>query len=202
MQPGYNGFDLVLRVVPRLVHIPAQTVIEGQTGFDAERILRIGATVVRPGIQNLKTALGVPARSAEKVIGDVVSGFRSVEIEAAIGRAHVALVDLVVAELTAKLHRVAAVDFRKSFGEVPGVVRLECRQGRASDAEIDERERRQSFVSWRAGRDDSQRACARDEAEIRDLAKARCGLVGDDGRAGEADARLVHGRRPENLRVA
>ena len=95
---------------------------------------------MRPRIQDLKAALRVTAGRAEQVVGNIVARFRAVETEAAVRRADVSLVDLVIAELSAEFHRVPAIDLGETIGEVPRIVRLKCGQRRTADAEIGEPE--------------------------------------------------------------
>src|SRR5436309_644578 len=157
---------------------------------------------MRPGIQNLKTALRVSAGGAQQVIGNIVAGFGSIETETAIGRAYITLIHLVIAELAAKLHGVPAIDFREAIREMPGVVRLKRGERGAADTEIDERERRQAFVARRPGRNDAERANSGDEPEVRDLAEPGRRLVRNHGGASKTEVCLVHGCRPENLGIA
>jgi hypothetical protein len=110
LQAWHDSFDLTLRVVPRHADFPAQAQVQGQVRLDPERVLSKRSAIPAAGIEKLHAALVVILGRADQKIGEVVAGFGSVEGKVAAGRAHIALIDLQVAELAPKLQGVPADD--------------------------------------------------------------------------------------------
>ena len=102
MQPGHNGFNFALRVIPRHTHFPAHTQIESEVRTYLVRVFAVGAAISRAGIQELLAALIVVGRRANEKVDEVGAGLAAVETEVSIGCAGVALIDLQIAEFTAK----------------------------------------------------------------------------------------------------
>src|SRR5206468_6034714 len=57
LQSGHDGLNLVLRVIPGLIDVPAEAVVDSYARTPTERVLHEQASVVRSGIQNLEAAL-------------------------------------------------------------------------------------------------------------------------------------------------
>src|SRR5438445_9473299 len=59
LQTGHDGFDFALRVIPGHAHFPAQTQVQCDIRPTLVRILNLGPTVPRAGVQELLAALVV-----------------------------------------------------------------------------------------------------------------------------------------------
>ena len=138
---------------------PTQTVIEGHVGADFERVLSEDSEVPGPRVQELEARLLKVRRRAQQEIGKIVACLAPVKLEQPVARGEVARVDLVVAELAAELHGVAALDLGEAVGEMPRVVELPCHTVRHAqrDAERLEGENRETFVGG-GDRDEPQAA--------------------------------------------
>jgi hypothetical protein len=93
-------------------------------------ILREETDVFVPSVEGIELALVVLAGRADQEVSKIVPGFGSREDEVAIELRDGVGVHLVVVELAAKLHGVAAQHFRKGVRGLPGVVRLDELIGR------------------------------------------------------------------------
>src|SRR6266851_8266834 len=124
LHAGLEGLDSVLRVVEGLAHVPAQSVVDGEVGPDLVSVLPIKSEVFGAGIQQLVAGLVEQIGRTQQIIGEVITGFSSVEQKPSVGGISVALVNLDVADVAAELQRVPSCDLRKIIGDLIGVVVL------------------------------------------------------------------------------
>ncbi len=124
LDPGNNGFGLVLGVIPGLAHFPAQTIVERETRFHAPTVLDKEPGILCTGIEDLVAGLNEAVGSADEEIHKITSSFAAVESEGSVLTEIIALVDLVVVKLSAKPEAVRADDFGETVLHLIGVVVL------------------------------------------------------------------------------
>src|SRR6202035_2060573 len=133
-------------------------------------------------IQKLLAALVVAGRSSQQEIGKIDTRLTSVKREIAIRRAGIALVDLQITELAAKLHGVLSNHLREAIGDLVSIVGLARCEGGHADREVVEVNRRYRLrEAGRAAGIDAERARAGDKPQIRQLGEAAFGFVGMSG---------------------
>ena len=124
LKTGNEGLNLALGVIERLAHLPAQTVIKSDVGFDLVGVLAVDARVLRARVQELAAGLDEEVGRPDQVIGKVASGFVSVKFEVTILRIGVPLVDLDVTKFAAELQGVLAYDLGEVVEALKAVIEL------------------------------------------------------------------------------
>src|SRR5439155_12005678 len=141
-------------------------------------------------------------RCDEQEICEIRARYAAIKREISVRRARIAFIDLQIAELTAKLDRVSASRFRKSVGDVPGVVWLKRRQRIHAEGEVVEVYRRHGlWKSSGAGGDDAQRSWSGFKPEIREFCEAATRLVRVRSCPEEAQAKLIYRAGAESFVV-
>src|SRR5580698_2486731 len=150
-----NGFQLVLGFPPRRAYVPAHAVVQRQRWPYTPAILRIQPEIAAAGVERRLLSLLVVHRRADEKVGEVESGFRSIECEAAIVGAIGDLRDLVKMNVSAELDGMRAHHLRIIVEQLISVVGLT--QGIRIDAETEiiQRNIRHAF-KLRRDRDDAQ----------------------------------------------
>ncbi len=114
-----KSLQLVLRLVPRLRHVPAQAVVKGESGTHAPAILGVDTQVMQARVSGQLRTLGIAAGRPYQIVHPVASRLKAVaETKTAIPAVETFVIDLIIVGGDTKLHGVRTPDPGEIVGQL------------------------------------------------------------------------------------